>query len=199
MNARVLCALIDTGAKLGTLKRLPRTGWLQRGVADPESIAEHSYSVAMLALLAGDAVPGLDRERLLRMALLHDYAEALMGDLPASAKRLIGAPAKHAGERRAMSELLADFPAGESYVALWQEYCDGRSREAQLLKALDRIEMLMQALEYERAGSRLMDEFWDDVELSWPEWLPELRELALMLHARRPSFEAVMTGNGMRG
>jgi putative hydrolases of HD superfamily len=191
MDARVLDALIDTGPKLGALKRLPRTGWLQRGVADPESIAEHSYAVAMLALLAGDAVEGIDRERLLRMALLHDYAEALMGDLPASAKRLIGPRAKHEGERRAMLELLAGFPAGESYIALWQEYCDGRSREAQLLKALDRIEMLIQALEYERAGSRLMDEFWEDAELGWPEWAPALRELALLLQARRPSLDGV--------
>jgi putative hydrolases of HD superfamily len=186
MNAVTLTALLETGSKLATLKRLPRTGWLQRGVVDPESVADHSFGVAMLALLIGPALDGVDQTRLLRMALLHDYAEALMTDLPLSAKRLIGADAKHAGERRAMEELLAELPGGDAALTLWDEYSAGRSREARLLKALDRIEMLMQALEYERAGNRLMEEFWDGNDKGWPDEFPQLRELALMLEARRP-------------
>lgn len=187
MDTRTLSALIDSGTRIATLKRLPRTGWLQRGVAQPESVAEHTFGVAMLALLVGGAVDGIDEARLLRMALLHDYAEALMTDLPLSAKRLIGAATKHDAERRAMGELLADLPDGPALLALWQEYSDGRSLEARLLKALDRIEMLVQALEYERAGSHMMDEFWADLDTGWPPELPQIRELAHMLAARRPS------------
>ena len=170
---------------LATLKLLPRIGWLQRGVAHPESIAEHTFGVATLALLVGDSVPGLDRGKLLAIALLHDLAEALLGDLPASARRLIGAEAKHAAERRAVGELFAALPNCEEYLALWDEYANGASPEARLVKGLDRIEMLAQALDYERAGSHNMAEFWENGDASWGDEFPALRALASELFERR--------------
>jgi putative hydrolases of HD superfamily len=142
--------LLALYAQVATLKLLPRTGWLQRGIAQPESIAEHTFGVAALAWMVGDTVDELDRGKLLAIAVLHDMAEALLSDLPASAKRLIGAEHKHAAERLAMGELFARMPNCEAYVALWEEYAHGRSREARLIKGLDRVEMLAQALSYER-------------------------------------------------
>jgi len=177
MDDRDLAALSDLQARLLSLKLLPRTGWLQRGQRDPESIAEHSYAVAALALLVGDMHPGLDRGRLLAIALLHDTAEALVGDLPASARRLFGAEAKQIAERKAMLELFGALPAGDDYLALWEEYVRGSSSEARLVKALDRLEMLAQALAYERAGSRAMGEFFEG-GAAWADEFPIVRALA---------------------
>lgn len=184
MHEQTAEALLELYRHAVVLKFTPRTGWLQRGVAQPESVAEHSYGVALLALLVADQTGRLDRGKLLAIALLHDLAEAMLGDLPASARRLLGAEAKHAAERRAMEELLAALPQSD-YLALWDEYARGVSPEARLVKGLDRIEMLVQALAYERAGSRALDEFWADTERDWGDEFPILRELALSLLAQR--------------
>ncbi|MBK9715492.1 MAG: HD domain-containing protein [Kouleothrix sp.] len=177
--------LLGLYAQLLTLKLLPRTGWLQRGVARPESIAEHTFGVAALALFVGGAVEGLDRGKLLAIALLHDMAETLLGDLPASARLLIGADHKHAAERRALEQLLAGLPGGVEQIALWEEYACGGSREARLVKGLDRVEMLAQALAYQRAGSRAMGEFLEDAEAGWGDEFPILGQLAAQLVALR--------------
>jgi putative hydrolase of HD superfamily len=184
MNDQSLIALYRLQNRLLSLKLLPRTGWLQRGIRDPESIAEHSFGVAVLALLVGDAIPHIDRGRLLAIALLHDLAEALTGDLPATARRLFGAEAKYAAERGAMEELLADVPQAASYLDLWDDYVQGASAEARLVKALDRLEMLSQAFAYEQAGSRALDEFWDDAD-RWSAEFPAVRTLAEFLIAER--------------
>lgn len=183
MEAQI-ATLYELQSRLMTLKLLPRTGWLQRGQRDPESIAEHSFAVAALALLVGDLIPGIDRGRLLAIALLHDIAEALIGDLPASARRLFGAGAKHEAERKAMAELFAGLPSADEYLALWEEYAAGDSREARLVKALDRVEMLAQALAYERAGSRAMGEFWGEANGLGAEF-PVVRTLTERLCAAR--------------
>lgn len=168
-----------------TLKLLPRTGWLQRGVARPESIAEHIFGVSALALLAGGEVGGLDRGRLLAIALLHDLAEVALGDLPSSARRLIGDAAKHAAERRALAELLDGLAGRDEYLALWDEYESGTSPEARLVKGLDRLEMLAQALAYEESGSRALQEFWSGAGQGWAEEFPLLQGIAEELLALR--------------
>ena len=171
--------------QIATLKLLPRTGWLQRGVPNVESVAEHTFGVATLALLIGDTIDGLDRGKLLAIAMLHDLAEALLSDLPASAKRFIGAERKHDAERSALEEMLARLPNRAEYLALWDEYARGCSREARLVKGIDRIEMLAQALAYERAGNRALGEFWEDIEDGWGDEFPILRELAAEILERR--------------
>jgi putative hydrolase of HD superfamily len=173
--------LLKLNAQIGTLKLLPRTGWLQRGIPNAESVAEHTFGVVALAMLVGDTVAGLDRGKLLAIAALHDMAEALLSDLPASARRFIGAERKHEAERRALEEMFASFPNCREYVALWEEYACGCSREARLVKGIDRIEMLAQALAYERAGSRALGEFWEDIEDGWGDEFPILRALAAEL------------------
>lgn len=147
-----------------TLKSLPRSGWLQRGVASAESIADHSFGVAMLALLISETMPDLDQHKLLKIALLHDLAEIHLTDLPTSAKRFIGASTKHTAEQQALTDLLQHFPYRDEYLALWSEYSEGSSVEARLVKAIDRLEVLAQALAYERAGNRNLSEFWQNTE-----------------------------------
>lgn len=197
MEDQRAATILDLHMRLLSLKLLPRTGWLQRGLTNVESIAEHSFGVATLALLAGDQIHGVDRGRLLAIALLHDLAEALTGDLPASARRLFGAAAKQEAERRAMEELLAGLPHADEYLELWREYAEGRSREARLVKALDRVEMLAQALAYERAGSRMMSEFWEEIDERWCAEFPLLRALLDRLVAERSRLNGLVHSNGV--
>lgn len=178
--------LIALYQRLLMLKALPRTGWLQRGVPKAESVAEHSFGVASLALLVAAHDPSFDQARLLAIAVLHDQAEALLGDLPASARRLLGSEVKHQAEARAMDELFGNLPQGLGLVALWQEYASGGSREARLIKALDRVEMLMQALQYQQAGQNNLDEFWVDVTKNLNEF-PLVEQIVQLLVQQRTS------------
>ena len=185
MHEQTVQTLLALYSRVATLKLLPRTGWLQRGIMHAESIAEHTFGVTLLSLLIGDTITGLDRGKLLAIALLHDLAEVYLGDLPASARRFIEAPVKHAAERRALEELIAQLPNQSDYLALWDEYATGSTPEARLVKGIDRIEMLVQALAYERAGNRAMAEFWIDVEQGWSAEFPILRAMAVRLLALR--------------
>ena len=83
MNAQ---AVLDFIEEIGVLKNLPRTGWRFRGIKDAESIADHCYRVSLLSMILADVlteqdVP-LDVEKVMRLALLHEIAEARVGDLP---------------------------------------------------------------------------------------------------------------------
>ncbi|NTU79893.1 MAG: HD domain-containing protein [Chloroflexales bacterium] len=189
MDDRAFATLAALQRRIQTLKLLPRTGWLQRGLQNVESIADHSFGVAALALVVGDLYPELDRGKLLAMALVHDLAEALIGDLPASASRLFGKGAKHDAERKAMLELLGDLPQADSYLGLWEEYSQAATPEARLIKALDRLEMLAQALAYERAGARGLDEFWEERN-GWGEEFPVVRALADTLFAEHEALDS---------
>lgn len=184
MNADQIAAYAEFAERIAALKLLPRTGWLQRGIAAAESVAEHSFGVAALALVFAAEDTTLDRSRLLAIAIVHDMAEALIGDLPLSARRLLGEDVKRAAEARAMAELFPALPAGAQFVALWEEYAAGTNREARLVKALDRVETLAQALAYERAGNRGLHEFWRGATDGWEEF-PAVGALAAHLAARR--------------
>jgi putative hydrolases of HD superfamily len=183
MHEQTAQALLALYSQVATLKLLPRTGWLQRGVVAAESVAEHSFGVAVLALLVGDVAGGLDRGKLLTIALLHDMAEVLLSDLPASATRLLGAEHKHWAERLAMEELFVSTLGRDDYVELWAEYTNGASVEARLVKELDRVEMLVQALAYERSGNRGLAEFWRDADAGWSGEFPIVRAMAEQLIA----------------
>jgi len=152
------------------LKRLPRTGWLLAGVADPESVAEHSFSTAVLALFLAESinrtldqeglVAPLDVGRVLRLALLHDLAESILTDLPRRSAILLGDDVKHGAEARAMTEILSGLPGGGGYVELWGEYDAASTPEARVVKDADKLEMVHQALRYARRGHVNLDEFW---------------------------------------
>ncbi|GIW03089.1 HD domain-containing protein [Roseiflexus sp.] len=186
MDAQTAATYARLAERIISLKMLPRAGWLQRGISAAESVAEHSFGIAALALVFTAADDTFDRERLLALALVHDLAEALLGDLPLSARRLIGESVKRDAERRAMVELCDALPGGDHLVLLWDEYAAGTTREARFVKALDRVEMLAQALAYERAGNRSLDEFWVDATGGLAEF-PHLAAFVTWLAAQRPT------------
>jgi putative hydrolase of HD superfamily len=146
----------------GRLKETPRAGWALRGIADPESVAEHSHRVALLALvLAPRAEPALDTARCVAMAVVHDLAEALVGDITPFDG--VGAAEKRRREDEAMQRL-ATLAGGGGLLGLWREYATAATAEARFVKELDKLETVLQAAEYGAAagvGHGALEEFWD--------------------------------------
>ncbi|MBU8871005.1 MAG: HD domain-containing protein [Gemmatimonadales bacterium] len=154
--------LIDLLTTVNRLKVTPRTGWAQRGVSNPESVADHSHGVAMVALLLLDLVDGLDRAKVLAMAVAHDLPESVTGDLSLGGSRHLPRGAKAIAEQAAMDELLQGLPFGPAWRARWDEFEALDTPEARLVRDADRIDLLIQALAYERTtGNRELDEFWN--------------------------------------
>jgi putative hydrolase of HD superfamily len=92
------------------LKNIPRTGWLQKGIPfyEAESIAEHSFEVAAIALaLLNNVRIKVDAEKVLAMALIHDLSESVIGDMPKALTEKIGENLKHEIEGRLLKRFLA--------------------------------------------------------------------------------------------
>jgi putative hydrolase of HD superfamily len=127
------------------LKDVARAGWLRVGVDHPESVAAHSWGVALLALLRCPA--GLDREKVLAMAILHDLAEVRVGDL--TPQDGVPREEKHHRERVAMRAMLGHRP---ELLDLWEEAEACVTPEARFLKHLDKADMGLQAEVYAARG-----------------------------------------------
>ncbi len=157
--------MLELFLELGNLKRLPRTGWLLRGIPNPEPIAAHSYRVATITLFLADELKSrgveIDVEKALKIALLHDAGEARITDVPLPAQRYFN---KVEGEVKALGEMLSVTGREGEYLSLFREYEEELSVEGKLVKFADRLEMLIQAYEYEKAGFANLDEFWRTVE-----------------------------------
>ena len=152
---------------LQRLKRLDRTGWVLRGLAPgAESVAAHSYGVALASMLLADEVRArgleVDVERVLRLALLHDLAETRTGDMPRTMADYYDAEARRRAERAAFDDVMRGADEAERYGELHADYEERASLEARLVKAADIIDLLAQALYFERAGARGLDEFWEN-------------------------------------
>lgn len=154
--------------ELQRLKRLDRTGWVLRGLPPgAESVAAHSYGVVLTAMLLADEIRArgleVDAERVLRIAVLHDLAETRTGDMPRTMAAYYGEKARRAAESAAFADLMKGVAKarGESYVKLHEDYEERVSLEARVAKAADVIDLLAQALTFERAGARGLNEFWE--------------------------------------
>jgi putative hydrolases of HD superfamily len=142
------------------LKQLYRQGWLRRGIPNQrcESVAEHSFAVAVLALWLGQAnYPQLDLNRVLPMALLHDIGEVYAGDIIPSDQ--VSEADKHRLERASLEKVLGKLPASQEFLELWLEFERGESPEARFVHQIDRLEMGLQARVYQAQGFAGMEEF----------------------------------------
>jgi putative hydrolase of HD superfamily len=163
---RVLEILLEANE----LKAIPRMGWRVRGVRDGESVAEHSYAVALASMIIADRMDApVDKEKLLRIALLHDLPEHMLGDIHAPASKLMGEEVKEAAELRILEQLFDGLPGGDAYLALWKEFSERSSLEGRIVRAVDKLEMFTQAYQYECAGNRMLDDFW-----GWPGNMKDL-------------------------
>ena len=144
------------------LKLTPRTGWVNHGVDKPESIADHMYRMSLMAMVAAKEMPGLDQNRCVKLALIHDLAEAIVGDITPHDPVSKEEKAKMEADAMAkIRDMLGDSLGGEEVEALWHEYEDQVTDEAKLLKDLDKLEMIMQAGEYERAQGKDLSQFFE--------------------------------------
>src|SRR6185369_8847786 len=160
--------MLSTLIELQRLKRLDRTGWVLRGFANgTESVAAHSFGVGVAAMLLADELRAqgvsIDVEKVLRIALLHDWAEARVGDMPRTATLYFGAEARKQAETAAFRDLTESLNSAQ-YANLYHEYEERNTLEARLVKAADVVDLLVEALALERAGGRGLDEFWEVAE-----------------------------------
>lgn len=162
------------------LKETARAGWKLRGIPGPESVADHSFRVSLLALVLGrDADPPLDRERCVAMALVHDLAECIVGDI--TPYDGISVEEKHRREREAMGRLSA-LLGDDEILRLWAEYQAAETPEARFVKDLDKLETVLQAAEYEEERGVDLTEF------------REMGECRSWLGVTRPVYEALREG-----
>lgn len=155
---RMTSPLLGSLLRLQSLQDLPRTGWIQRGIRQGESVAGHILGVAQLVLALGPRVdPPLDSERALALVLVHDAPEALLGDLPRTAAELFPPGAKRAAEARAADQLLA--PLSELARARFEEYQAGATPEARFARACDRLQLGVRLLAYRCGGAEGLEEF----------------------------------------
>ena len=175
MSESIISLLIE----LQRLKGLDRTGWVLRGLANgTESVAAHSFGVSVTAMLLADKLRSegvvIDMEKVLRISLLHDWAETRVGDMPRTATEFFGADIRKRAEKSAFRQIVSEIDSAESlYESLFEDYEERRSLEAKLVKAADVIDLLVEALALERAGARGLDEFWEvtanaDFQLDMP-------------------------------
>lgn len=151
-------ALFET---IHPLDRIARAGYVLRGVPEPESIAAHSHFVSLMTLLFVEQYPDqFDRHKALTMALVHDLAEAKIMDIPMPAADAHFSEAKHAAELHITEEMLGSF--GAQYGAYQTALAEGITPEARLVRGLDKAQMMMKIVMYEREGKGRLAEFWDN-------------------------------------
>lgn len=141
--------------EMGMLKRTPRTGWQFLGSGE-ESVAEHAFRTAMIAYALAKLSPGVDPDRVLKLALFHDLPEARTGDL-----NYMNQKYARVDEERAAADMVRGLPFGDEITDVLAEFRAQATLEALLARDADNLEMLMQLKEHHDVGNR-----------NAQEWLP---------------------------
>jgi len=167
--------LLNFFIEIGKLKRMPRRGWVINQIKNPESIAEHIFRTVLMSWILGEKKEGLNVEKLLKMALIHDLCEIYAGDttpydsvLPRSKKKLKElmktwprfpnyqkkeqAFKKYKKETEALEKLILRLPTDlkKEIKNLWLDYEKGLTSEGRFFHQTDRMENFLQAYEYWR-------------------------------------------------
>jgi putative hydrolase of HD superfamily len=148
------------------LQDLKRTGWVNRGVENPESVKEHTIALLNLAIELFPQLTEEEQNGLLEMLEVHDWPEAIHGDEvilelhPDDRKAL--KDVKFENEKRALENICKDIPNGEEIVQLWLRFETATDSAAVFARQLDKYQAVEKALEYEQAqGIPLFKEFLD--------------------------------------
>lgn len=155
---------IDFLRTVGRLKLLKRTGWVNNNIDKPESVADHMYRMSMASFLITD--PSIDKTRLMRIAIVHDLAESLVGDIVPHDRRYTKED-KYRMEDEAMKKItqeLGNEEIGKEIYNLWKEYEDQSTPESHIVKDFDKFEMILQADEYEQSQGKKLDDFFSSTE-----------------------------------
>jgi putative hydrolases of HD superfamily len=153
--------VLDFAFVLGKLKKIKRTGWVKFRIPNPESVAEHSFRLAVLVTFLAPQV-GANTEKSIKMALIHDLGEAEIGDVITTRgkKVIVNLSKKIAKERKALLKIL-NLLDKEEYIKLFDEYEENKTKEAKLVKQLDELEVAIQAYEYEKEHKIDLSEFFE--------------------------------------
>jgi putative hydrolases of HD superfamily len=135
--------------EMGHLKNLPRAGWLRLGIPQPESVAEHSFRVAMTGITLA-AMAGADIGRTAALCVFHDGHETRISDVDAIGRAYVSTATPEAVTAHQVLEMPDE--AAKALQDLTAEYETNRTREARLAHDADKIETLLQAREYEGQG-----------------------------------------------
>ncbi|SCU77897.1 LADA_0A02762g1_1 [Lachancea dasiensis] len=171
------------------LKIQKRTGWLDHNIEPCESIADHMYRMGITAMLIKDA--RVNRDKCVRIAMVHDIAESLVGDITPFDP--VGKEEKHRRELATIKylcdELIEPYnpEAAREILEDWLAYENITSLEARYVKDIDKFEMLVQCFEYEKnaGGKRDLDQFWSALNSIKTE---EVKSWALDLVKKREEF-----------
>ena len=155
---------LDFVSSLNRAKMIPRSGWISHGISlqDVESVADHSFSTTVLAMLLADLEVANGRrinpERVLRLALLHDLPEALTFDISKSYLEYLGSRGeaiKSELEQAAWKHLIKGVEKGtirKCYDQLQSEFNAEKTIESMIVHSADRLDLILQIVEYRRRG-----------------------------------------------
>lgn len=166
---------VDFFQTVGKLKTIKRTGWINHKVPDPESVADHSFRTAIMAMVLAPRL-GVNVEKSIKMALIHDVGESKIGDvvIMEGKQYLPNASEKLEMEAKAFKQIFSLID-GDEYVSLFNEFEEEKTKEARLIKSLDKLEMALQAYEYEKQTNIDLQDFFESADVLVKE--PALREI----------------------
>lgn len=155
---------VDFFVTVGLSKRLLRSGWIRGKVKDPESVAEHSFRVGVMAMVLSDKLGHtLNAEKMIKMALLHDLGEVITGDIVTERWGMIDIKKrdqKELEEEEGIRQIFDKIGEGDQYVSIFHEMIGRATLEAKIFWQLDKMEMALQALEYEKEQGKNLEEFF---------------------------------------
>ncbi len=148
------------------LSKLPRTGWVQWSISNPESVAEHILAVRSLAVTWREHITLSDQEfsDLLAIIEVHDWPEVIVGDLVIMGDETNVVELRSSKQERemvAMIELCSGKSFGPEVLALFKRYELGSDQAAIYAKQLDKLQAVLLAAEYEKSYHKpgLLKEF----------------------------------------
>ena len=168
--------IIDFFKTSVNLKKIQRQGWIDKlSIENPESVADHSYSMAIMGMIISD-MENYNSEKILKMILLHDLAESKIGDYTPGQ---IDFDKKNEIENTAFLKILEDLPNSiiSKYQNIWKEYQENSSPESQIVHQLDRLEMALQTKTYQNEGhsKKQLESFYESAKKEITN--PKLKEL----------------------
>jgi putative hydrolase of HD superfamily len=157
--------IIKFSNSIGKSKKLKRSGWIREKVKNPESVADHSFRVIVLSMVLATHFR-VDQTKLIKMAIIHDLGETKTGDLVVERGKKVNTTEKYKKEMledQAVVDLIGKF--GKEYHRIFHEMIERKSKEAQLFWQIDKLEMAMQAREYEREQGLRGAEFYENARM----------------------------------
>lgn len=159
--------MVKFASMIGRSKRILRSGWVREKIKDPESVAEHSFRLSVLAMVLADQL-GVDKEKLIQMAILHDLGEVITGDVVWSRGSVIDMrkkAEKEELEKKGIGKIFKLIERSNNYVGLFEEMIGRKTQEAKIFWQLDKLEMAIQAMEYEKNHDKKIEEFFINADL----------------------------------